>query len=313
MDIQRFSKENSEFWIPTRSLPALKIPVVIQKSLGQESLQGKNSTTNELAIFSNSLRLMLDEGPGVVVVRGFPLSEDWSTLESRFLFFSSKLGDIVEQQSDGAVIKRVTNRGCDLQTTTTRGHETNDALPFHSDRPDFTSLLCVQSASKGGESSVISSMWLHEEIRQQKPELLQILYEPFPQYSRGSAVGVNHVPIFSFVNGRLVCRYIRRFINDAIRECGCKINHLQHAALDFMDFVLANVEPSTRFPLRPGDVLLVNNFTTLHARTAFEDLGEPRVMLRVWLSSPTGRQLPTSFESLYTSIKMGDLRAPRWN
>jgi hypothetical protein len=256
---------------------------------------------------------LLDEGPGAVVVKGFPLLDDWTALESRFLFFSSKLGDIVEQQSDGAIIKRVTNRGCDLQTTSTRGHETNDALPFHSDRPDFTSLLCVQPASVGGESSVISSMWLHEEIRKQNPELLQILYEPFPQYSRGSAVGVNHVPIFSFVNGRLVCRYIRRFINDALRECGCKIDHQQHAALDFMDFILAKAEHSTRFSLLPGDVLLVNNFTTLHARTAFEDQGEPRVMLRVWISSPTGRQLPASFECLYTSIKKGDLRAPRWN
>ena len=47
-----------------------------------------------------------------------------------------------------------------------------------------------------------------------------------------------------------------------------------------------------RLKLQAGDLLLLNNWTTFHRRTAFEDSSEPaarRHLMRIWLSSPHGR------------------------
>ena len=42
--------------------------------------------------------------------------------------------------------------------------------------------------------------------------------------------------------------------------------------------------------LEPGEMVMFNNWTTLHARTSFVDGGpHPRHLLRLWLAVPDGR------------------------
>ncbi len=63
--------------------------------------------------------------------------------------------------------------------------------------------------------------------------------------------------------------------------------------------------------LRAGDIQLLNNHVTYHARTAFEDdeqSGRDRLLYRLWLSMPNSRGLPTGFEVLWGSIEPGALR-----
>ena len=56
-------------------------------------------------------------------------------------------------------------------------------------------------------------------------------------------------------------------------------------------------EPSIRLEMefRPGDIQILNNRTTLHSRTGFEDYPEPerrRQLSRLWLNSFTPRPMP---------------------
>ena len=63
--------------------------------------------------------------------------------------------------------------------------------------------------------------------------------------------------------------------------------------------------------LRAGDIQLLNNHVTYHARTAFEDderSGRDRLLYRLWLSTPNSRALPRGFEVLWGSIEPGALR-----
>jgi hypothetical protein len=47
-----------------------------------------------------------------------------------------------------------------------------------------------------------------------------------------------------------------------------------------------------RFILEPGEILFINNYTALHARTNFADSPEyKRCLLRLWLLTPDGRPL----------------------
>ena len=60
-----------------------------------------------------------------------------------------------------------------------------------------------------------------------------------------------------------------------------------------------------------SDILFLNNWTTLHRRTAFEDFKETekkRHLLRIWLSMPNSRPLNESFRANFGSVEAGSLR-----
>ena len=89
------------------------------------------------------------------------------------------------------------------------------------------------------------------------------------------------------------------------------LSTLQKEALDFLDLVCEREELQTRFTLKKGDMLFLNNWTTLHRRTAFEDFSEPsqrRHLLRVWLSMPNSRPLDQSFLANFGSVEAGTIR-----
>ena len=103
------------------------------------------------------------------------------------------------------------------------------------------------------------------------------------------------VPVYSVERGVVSCRILRNTIETARRLGHGKYSELESAALDCMD-ALAN-DPDMRLDmmLERGDMQFINNYTTLHARTEFEDFDEPakkRLMVRLWLRS-FGERRPT--------------------
>ena len=56
---------------------------------------------------------------------------------------------------------------------------------------------------------------------------------------------------------------------------------------------------------KPGDIQLVNNLTTLHARTDYEDFNAPglkRHLLRLWLAVPDGWPLPEFYYDRFGTL-----------
>ena len=85
----------------------------------------------------------------------------------------------------------------------------------------------------------------------------------------------------------------------------------QKEALDFLEEVAAEPRLQHRFTQQPGDILLLNNWITLHRRTAFEDWPQPeqsRHILRVWLSVPNSRPLDPMFKANYGAVEAGAIR-----
>ena len=65
------------------------------------------------------------------------------------------------------------------------------------------------------------------------------------------------------------------------------------------------------FTQSPGDVLLLNNWVTLHRRTAFVDDPDPmqqRHILRAWLSMPNSRPIHPLFLDNYGATEAGAIR-----
>jgi hypothetical protein len=75
-------------------------------------------------------------------------------------------------------------------------------------------------------------------------------------------------------------------------------SELEEAALDYMDGLINRDDLRLDMMLEPGDMQLINNYTTLHARTEFVDYPEPdrrRWMVRLWLHS-FGLRRPRNLE-----------------
>jgi hypothetical protein len=92
----------------------------------------------------------------------------------------------------------------------------NGPLRYHTDRCDVVGLLCVHPAQSGGQNRIASTAAVHDHILAQRPDLLALLYEPYPRSRLGEEGGgentVYHLPIFGMCEGKLTSHYSRTYI-----------------------------------------------------------------------------------------------------
>lgn len=260
----------------------------------------------------------LENGPGVVLLRG---TADFSNVNEEeakqaFLTKMSRVGTAVSQSATGDRVFSVRDAGFKDDDARARGPNTKKKLSFHTDRCDVIAFLCLRQAKTGGENQVVSSVAIYNEIRERRPDLLAVLMQPF-LYKRhnvdtGNARPFCEQPIFSFTDGHFACAFLRVLIDRAYAdEQTPDMTAEQKEALDFLEEVAAEPEMQLRFTQQPGDILLLNNWITLHRRTAFEDWPEPerrRHILRIWLSMPNSRPLDPMFEANYGAVGAGAIR-----
>lgn len=233
-----------------------------------------------------------------------------------FLDLAKQIGTPVSQNEKGDLILSVKDASFASNDPKFRGPYTNKKLSFHTDRCDVIGFLCLHPAKKGGENQIIRSEEVKKIIQVERPYLYEILCKNFP-YKTHTIDSANPLPfceqpIFSNRNGYFACSYLRVLIDRADQSPDCPtLSDIQREALDFMDIVCERKELQACLTLQRGDILFLNNWTTLHRRTAFEDYEEPeykRHLLRIWLSMPNSRPLDESFKANFGSVEAGSLR-----
>jgi hypothetical protein len=261
------------------------------------------------------LRRRLALGPGIAVVEDFPLDVlDEDELERASYLLGSCLGRPVSQDRSGTTIGRVEDAGTRLDVPTQRGYESAAALPFHVDRTDVVGLLCVRAAEAGGDSRVVSATAIERILGETVPEALAELEAPLPQDRRGEEQPGERswvaTPVFC---GGGVTRYGRRFIETSQRFPDApRLRPEQRDALDAVDAVLATPGVALVHRLERGELQLLDNFATWHARAAFRDGNAPRLLLRLWLATPDSPKLPALFRPLYGATDPGSVRGGVW-
>jgi hypothetical protein len=259
----------------------------------------------------------LENGAGATMIRGLPLHR-YSTDDAAKLFFglSQHIGTAISQSAAGEIVFSVRDAGLLDDDPRTRGPNTRKKLSFHTDRCDVIAFLCLNQAQAGGENEVVSSVTLYNEIARRRPDLLEVLMQPFP-YKRhtvdpGNDLPFCQQPIFSLHEGHFACAFLRVLIDRAHHDPLLpSLTDQQIEALDFLESVAAEPDLHVRFHQEPGDILLLNNWVTLHRRTEFKDWPEPerkRHILRIWLSVPNSRPLDPAFAANYGATEAGALR-----
>jgi len=271
------------------------------------------------------------EGRGFVLLRGLPV-ERWGRMQAAraFLLLGAHLGSARPQNAQGDLLGHVRDMGLRSADPAVRIYQTSERQTFHTDSCDIVGLLCLHTARSGGQSALVSSTTLFNELRRRRPDLAAQLFQPVATDRRGEVPPGEKpyfsIPVFNWwphgASGQLSAIYQRQYIDSAMRFADApRHTEALTQALDLLD-TLSN-DPALHFlmDLQPGDIQLVHNHTLLHDRTAFEDWPEPqhrRHLLRLWLAPPTARPLPGVYAQRYGSTEPGArggvcLPTARWN
>jgi len=260
-----------------------------------------------------ALRREMEDGTGVVLVRGIPVDK-YGLEGSRLIYWGigTHLGVALAQTPRAELLIDVRDTGGDqYKDPTVRGYHTDRRLPFHNDQGDVVALLCLRIAKSGGLSCIASAAAVHNEILATRPDLLSVLYRPYYSDVRGEEPPGRKPyyaePRFCMWRGRLFCQHGRTYIDSAQRFP--EVPRLTSEMIEAMELVdtLAN---SDRFRLdmdfRPGDIQFLNNRVVLHSRTDFVDFPEPerkRHLLRLWLRTPAYDSLPPFFQPRFEDME----------
>jgi hypothetical protein len=276
------------------------------------------------------IRRELEDGRGVVLLRGLPVDR-YTEDELRQLYFGigAHLGTARYQNSRGELIGEVRDevrvfgavsqpampgREATAPPTSRYKARSSGPLRFHTDRTDVVALLCVRQAQAGGESKVVSSVAVHNEILARRPDLHALLFQDYHRSREGEESGGERkhyaLPVWGLRDGRFTSQYSRTFVEAAQRLPGVPpLTSAQDEALDLLAEVAE--ELCYEMTLVPGDIQLLNSHVTYHARAAYVDDAQSRrdrLLFRLWLSMPNSRALPRGFEVLWGRIEAGALR-----
>lgn len=245
-----------------------------------------------------------------------PERHSLAELENLLLALSRQIGYLVPQTHRNNLIAHIQDEGNDYKLPTSRGHKTNSALGFHSDRSDLILLLYVRAAQKGGEVSVVSFGDVARLLEVENPDILGTLFDNFPFDLRDERIFEDKKwclhPILWHQEREIRGHYIRRFILDSQRHEDCpRLSEVQHTALSAFDAALENLRPTRTFQPSVGELVVLNNYRVMHARNGFSDDDAPgagRLALRTWVAPYNSEELPSFMLPISGAVSAGSFR-----
>jgi hypothetical protein len=263
----------------------------------------------------------LENGPGVVLIRGLP-RERYTTQECGLIYWGIGVhfGTPVSQNTRGHLLGHVRDEGRTMKDRTARGYQTREKMDFHSDQlpVDALGLFCVRTSKSGGASALASVEAVHNAILEERPDLLEVLYQPFAIDWRGEEPPGEQpwyrCPMFSYAGGKVTSRITSRAYFDSLTRFSSDLalTDIQREALDFVQEIANRPELRLRMHFQEGDMQFINNHAILHAREAFEDCDDPelkRHLLRMWIAFPEGRrrELAPILAERYSFVERGGI------
>ncbi|KAH7401469.1 hypothetical protein BKA66DRAFT_104579 [Pyrenochaeta sp. MPI-SDFR-AT-0127] len=255
----------------------------------------------EFSKFLEPLRKDLIDGKGFILFKGFPVQK-WGNAKSAvaYMGLGTYLGYFVSQNSRGHVLGHVKDLGEDAtQIDKVRIYRTNARQFFHADDADIVGLLCVAKALEGGESDLVSSHEVWNDLQVNHPDVAELLTKPIWYFDRKGEEskgqkGWIKTAVFYLEpgeNGRVYSKWDPYYVRSLTRFSDAGLipalsEEQQRAALILEETCL---KLALHMILDIGDIQFLTNNYVLHARTAYKDYPPPaprRHLMRLWLSTP---------------------------
>ena len=236
----------------------------------------------------------LFEGPGFVVVRGFPVGAGQRRRTvALYAWIMARFGLLLPQNtaSDDLYLVRTKGLGADRQY----GSRGSGELLFHTDQaaaphhllPAVLGLLCLDRAADGGDTQLVSGHARLTDLLDVDPRLVDALVAeaPFGRENDGvsDAAPVVARPIGFDDRGRARLRYNRFFCEVGAAATGRTLAPDMVAAFDAIDELFDRGHLPHRMLLQPGEALFADNSVVMHNRSAYVDDDEHRrCLVRAW-------------------------------
>jgi hypothetical protein len=237
---------------------------------------------------------LLETGPGFLLLRGFPIDLlDEHEIELAYIGLGCHLGTPVGQNAQSERLTHVRDERLGPGAGKVRLYRTRERQDFHTDGADIIGLLCLQRAASGGESKLVSSWALYNEILATRPDLLDALYEPMG-WDRQGDIPAGEPAWFRLaplndVDGVPRLFYLGWYIRDSQQHTDApRLTATQLEAMELLEKLANDPTFHVEMQFEPGDVQFLNNGRILHAREAYEDHADPdrrRHLLRLWLAA----------------------------
>jgi len=278
--------------------------------LSLDDLQQEHFDVPSLRPVIDEIRREVEDGRGFVVVRRLPV-EDYSKDEIGMIFWGigTHLGRGLSQSVLGDRLGHV--KDFSREDPLARAYRNKQELSPHTDSCDLVGLACLRDAKSGGVSRLTSALTVHNVMREECPECLERLYRGYAFHRRGEQQPGDppytpyRVPVFSNTEGSVSARYVRTYLEAGEAAAGRPMDEFDLRVLDRFEEISKRPELMLEFTLQPGEIYFINNYTILHARTAFLDFDEEdrrRHLLRLWLEVPQLR-------SVHPHIRSGGIAA----
>ena len=266
--------------------------------LGLDDLQREHFDFPSLLPVIDEIRHEIEDGRGFVVLRRLPV-EDYSKDKIGMIFWGlgTHLGRGLSQSVLGDRLGHV--KDFSRKDPLARAYRNKQELSPHTDSCDLVGLACLCNAASGGVSRLTSALTVHNVMLEEYPDALERLYRGYVFHRRGEEKPGDlphtpyRVPVYSNIEGKVSARYVRTYVEAGEAAAGHKMGEAELAVLDHFEEVTKRPELMLEFTLQPGEMYFINNYTILHARTAFDD-GDAeedrrRHLLRLWLDVPQMR------------------------
>lgn len=277
-----------------------------------------------LTSFTQKIDEIIDrvsDGKGICLVRGLP-RDRYSDEDCEIIYWGIgvHIGRPVSQNARGHVLGHVRDEGRVLSDPNARPYQTHAKMDFHCDLlpVDVLGLFCMSPAKSGGESYVVSAQTLHNVIREERPDYLEAMYQPFNIDWHGEEPAGSQpwysMPMFSVRDGKITSRITsRRFVHSVTRHSeDLSASPMQLEAIDFAQEIARRPELRLRMMFEAGDMQFLSNHTTLHGRSEFEDYDEPerqRHLLRMWIALDEAKRRPLAslLDERYSWVEKGGI------
>jgi hypothetical protein len=235
----------------------------------------------------------LASGRGFLLLRGLPVAK-WGDDDAALVYWGigQHLGEPGAQNPQGEVLGHVVDTGEDASAPLIRLYRTAARIAWHCDLADVVGLLCLRTAKRGGASRIVSSVAVYDALLARRPDLVDRLYEPFALDTRDEEGSGKRpflpIPPCRFSNGQLRTFWHSDYFRSALRHPEApRWTERERELVDLYEEIASDPSLVLEMDFEPGDVQLISNHFTLHARSEYQDWPEPerrRHLLRLWLS-----------------------------
>lgn len=201
------------------------------------------------------------------------------TIEKLIINISNFIGKPLIQNSEKQKFIQVYDRDRNFSMHKgSRYHQTREGGSIHTDNVnipgkwDYLIFGCLAEAESGGESILVDSDKLYNELKNKFKLAKKILTKNFYWEKRGVSNELYRAPILSFDKKKKPnFRYLRPYLEAAHIRAKKNLTVKQLYAIDTLDALLESSEFQFRFNMKKGDILFNLDSKVLHGRTSFSD------------------------------------------